>query len=68
VALGTSTIKTRLGLTDEELVEQIKQNACLQFFIGLMAAIASFWSVCTDSGQALRGLGLASAFMDCRLH
>jgi len=29
------TIKARLGLTDEELVEQIKQNPYLQSFIGL---------------------------------
>jgi hypothetical protein len=28
-------IKARLGLTDEELVEQIKENPYLQFFIGL---------------------------------
>jgi len=30
-------IKARLGLTDEELVEQIKENPYLQFFIGLEA-------------------------------
>jgi hypothetical protein len=30
-------IKARLGLTDEELVEQIKENPSLQFFIGLEA-------------------------------
>jgi len=30
-------IKARLGLTDEELVEQIKENPYLQFFIGLGA-------------------------------
>ena len=28
-------IKARLGLTDEELVEQLKENPYLQFFIGL---------------------------------
>ena len=28
-------IKARLGLTDEELVEQIKENPYLQFFVGL---------------------------------
>ena len=37
MALGALIIKTRLGLTDEELVEQIKENPCLQFFIGLEA-------------------------------
>jgi IS5 family transposase len=37
MALGALIIKTRLGLTDEELVEQIKENPYLQFFIGLEA-------------------------------
>lgn len=35
IALGALIIKARLGLTDEELVEQIKENPYLQFFIGL---------------------------------
>ncbi len=35
MALGASIIKARLGVTDEELVEQIKENHYLQFFIGL---------------------------------
>ena len=35
MALGALIIKARLGLTDEELVEQIKENLYLQFFIGL---------------------------------
>ena len=35
MALGALIIKARLGLTDEELVEQIKENPYLQFFIGL---------------------------------
>jgi IS5 family transposase len=37
MALGALIIKTRLDLTDEELVEQIKENPYLQFFIGLEA-------------------------------
>jgi hypothetical protein len=37
MALGALIIKARMGLTDEELVEQIKENAYLQFFIGLEA-------------------------------
>jgi hypothetical protein len=37
MALGALIIKARLGLTDEELVEQIKENPYLQFFIGLEA-------------------------------
>jgi hypothetical protein len=37
MVLGALIIKARLGLTDEELVEQIKENPCLQFFIGLEA-------------------------------
>ena len=35
MALGALIIKARLGLTDEELVKQIKENPYLQFFIGL---------------------------------
>jgi len=35
MALGAFIIKARLGLTDEELVEQIKENPYLQFYIGL---------------------------------
>ena len=35
MALGALIIKARLGLTDEELVEQIKENPYLQFFSGL---------------------------------
>ncbi len=37
MALSALIIKARLGLTDAELVEQIKENAYLQFFIGLKA-------------------------------
>jgi hypothetical protein len=37
MALGALIIKARMGLTDEELVEQIKENPYLQFFIGLVA-------------------------------
>ncbi len=37
MTLGALTIKARLGLTDEELVEQIKENPYLEFFIGLEA-------------------------------
>lgn len=37
MALGALIIKARLGLTDQELVEQIKENPYLQFFIGLEA-------------------------------
>ena len=32
MALGALIIKARLGLTDEELVEQIRENPDLQFF------------------------------------
>jgi hypothetical protein len=35
MALGALIMKARLGLTDEELVEQIKENPYLQLFIGL---------------------------------
>jgi transposase, IS5 family len=37
IALVALIIKARLGLTDEELVEQIKENPYPQFFIGLEA-------------------------------
>jgi len=37
MALGALIIKARLNLTDEELVEPIKENPYLQFFIGLEA-------------------------------
>ena len=35
MALGALIIKACLGITDEELVEQIKKIQYLQFFIGL---------------------------------
>ena len=35
MALGALIITARLGLADEELVDQIKENPYLQFFIGL---------------------------------
>ena len=35
MALGALIIKARLGLTDEELVEEIKKTPHLQFFINL---------------------------------
>jgi hypothetical protein len=37
MALGALIIKARHGLTDEELVEQNKENPYLQLFIGLEA-------------------------------
>jgi hypothetical protein len=37
MALGALMIKTRQGVTDEELVKQIKENPYLHFFIGLEA-------------------------------
>jgi hypothetical protein len=37
MALAALIIKARLGLTDEELVEQIKENPYLHFFIDLEA-------------------------------
>ncbi len=35
MALGALIITARRGVTDEELVEYIKENPYLQFFIGL---------------------------------
>jgi hypothetical protein len=34
LALGALFIKLRIGLTDEETVEQIRENAYMQFFLG----------------------------------
>ena len=34
VALGALIIQEKLGLTDEEVVEQIRENPYLQYFIG----------------------------------
>lgn len=34
VALGAMIIKEKCGFTDEELVEQIQENAYLQYFLG----------------------------------
>ena len=34
LAFGALFIKQRLGLTDEETVEQIRENAYMQFFLG----------------------------------
>ena len=39
MALGALIIKQHLKLSDEELVEQLKENPFLQFFIGL-----KFWA------------------------
>ena len=35
MALGALIIKERCGFTDEETVEQIRENSYLQYFIGL---------------------------------
>jgi len=35
IAFGALIIKERLGITDEETVEQIAENPCLQYFLGL---------------------------------
>jgi hypothetical protein len=37
LAFGALFIKQRLGLTDEETVEQIRENAYMQFFLGFNA-------------------------------
>jgi transposase, IS5 family len=35
VALGALIIKEKLGISDRETVEQIRENPYLQYFIGL---------------------------------
>lgn len=37
IAIGSMIIKTKLGLSDEETVEQISENMYMQFFLGLEA-------------------------------
>ncbi|MDP2366120.1 MAG: IS5 family transposase [Ignavibacteria bacterium] len=37
IAIGAMIIKTKLGLSDEETVEQIRENMYMQFFLGLEA-------------------------------
>lgn len=37
IAIGAMIIKTKLGLSDEETVEQISENMYMQFFLGLEA-------------------------------
>lgn len=44
MALGALIIKERLGISDRETVEQIKENPYLQYFIGLSSYKASPWS------------------------
>ena len=34
IALGALIIKERLGLSDEETVEQVRENPYLQYFLG----------------------------------
>jgi IS5 family transposase len=35
IAIGAMIIKARLGLSDEETIEQIRENVYMQFFLGL---------------------------------
>ncbi len=61
MTLGALIIKARLRLTEEELVEQIKENPCLQFFIGLKAfqdAVPFAPRICSGFGRAHRELQL----------
>ena len=37
IAIGAMIIKARLGLSDEETIEQIQENVYMQFFLGLEA-------------------------------
>lgn len=37
IAIGAMIIKTKLGLSDEETVEQIRENMYMQYFLGLAA-------------------------------
>ena len=34
IALGAFIVKERLGLSDQETVQQIRENPCLQYFLG----------------------------------
>jgi predicted flavoprotein YhiN len=35
MALGALIIKEKLGISDREMVEQVRENPCLQYFTGL---------------------------------
>jgi hypothetical protein len=45
LAFGTLFIKQRLGLTDEETVEQIRENPYLQVFLALLVIEAKHRSI-----------------------
>jgi hypothetical protein len=52
LAFGALFVKQRLGLSDEETVEQIRENACMQFFLGFAAVFAQ-----ADHGSACERCG-----------
>ncbi len=43
LAFGTLVIKRRLGLTDEETVEQIRENTYMQYFLDFPANPAKLY-------------------------
>ena len=42
IAIGALIIKERLGTSDEETVEQIRENPYLQYFLGFKDVITSY--------------------------
>ncbi len=56
LAFGALFIKQRLGFTDEETVEQIRENAYIQFFLG--------FAVCTRHNIRLSGKRLGRHLKD----
>jgi len=50
LALGALIIKERLGVSDEEAVEQIRENPYLQYFLGFHEFRGSLWDGWQSSG------------------
>lgn len=49
LALGALLIKQRLGLSDEETVQQIRENAYIQYFFGFAGYPGDFKERCHSS-------------------
>jgi len=45
IAFGALIIKERLGITDEETVEQIIENPYLQYFLGLLNTLRNHFLI-----------------------
>jgi hypothetical protein len=66
MALGALIIKARLNLKDAELVEQIKENPCLQLFIALTQGSTIAMYILVMNLEKL--LELLAVLFTCWLH